>query len=145
MAETKTMGTQVQPEAFIAAVEPPAKRTDAEGLDAMFRRVTGQLPRMWGPTIVGYGSYHYKYASGHEGRSCRIGFSPRKARHSLYVLGCGEEASNARFEPLLARLGKFERAVSCLYINKLADIDMTVLEELAELSWTSSFEDWPES
>lgn len=110
----------------------------------MFRGVTGEAPRMWGPSIIGYGSYHYRYASGHEGRSPRLGFSPRKARHSLYVLSCGREEENARFAPLLARLGKHQRAVACLYVNKLADIDLAVLEEMAELSWKQSFEDWPQ-
>jgi hypothetical protein len=145
MAETKTKITQVDPAGFIAAVEPAAKRADAEVLDAMFRRVTGEAPQMWGPSIIGYGSYHYRYPSGHEGRSPRLGFSPRKARHSLYLLDCGDEEENAAFVPLLARLGKHSRSVACLYVNKLADIDLAVLEEMAALSWTRSFESWPES
>lgn len=144
MAEAKTTITSVDPARFIAAVEPAAKRANAEVLDAMFRRVTGQPPQMWGPTIIGYGRYHYRYASGHEGDACRVGFSPRKARHSLYLLGCGDEASNARFAPLLARLGKHSRGASCLYVNKLADIDLAVLEELAAASWAASFDDWPD-
>jgi len=145
VVELKTHATRVDPASFIGAVEPPAKRADAEVLDAMFSRVTGQPAKMWGPSIIGYGSYHYRYASGHEGRACRVGFSPRKAKHSIYLLGCGDEASNARFEPLLARLGKHSRSVACLYVNKLADIDLAVLEEMVALSWKSSFEDWPES
>lgn len=145
MAELKTHATTADPAEFIAAVEPPAKRADAEVLDALFRRATGERAKMWGPSIVGYGSYHYRYASGHEGRACRVGFSPRKAKHSIYVLGCGGEASITRFEPLLARLGKHSRSVACLYVNKLADIDLGVLEEMVRLSWRSSFEDWPES
>ena len=145
MAETKTKPTEVSPEAFIAAVEPAAKREDAKVLEALFRRVTGEDPRMWGPSIVGYGSYHYRYASGHEGDAPRVGFSPRKARHSLYVLSWGDEAENARFAPLLARLGKHSRAVACLYVNKLADIDLAVLEEMVALSWKQSLNDWPES
>lgn len=144
MAETKTRPTEVTPADFIAAVEPAAKRADAEVLDAMFRRVSGEPPRMWGPSIVGYGSYHYRYASGHEGRAPRIGFSPRKAKHSLYLHGCGGEGENAEFEALLARLGKHNRAVACLYVNKLADIDLAVLEEMAALSLRQSFVDWPE-
>ena len=145
MAETKTKPTEVAPQDFIAAVEPAARRADAEVLHTMFRRVTGEEPRMWGPTIIGYGSYHYRYASGHEGRAPRLGFSPRKARHSLYVLSCGSEEENARFAPLLARLGKHTQSVACLYVNKLADIDLQVLEEMAVLGWKQSFEDWPES
>lgn len=145
MAGAKTKVTAVDPAEFIAAVEPVARRADAEVLDAMFQRVTGEKPRMWGPSIIGYGSYHYRYASGHEGRAPRLGFSPRKARHSLYVLSCGDEEENARFAPLLARLGKHKRSVACLYVNKLADINLAVLEEMAALSWKQSFEDWPES
>lgn len=145
MAEVKTHATQVDPADFIAAVEPAAKRADAVVLDKLFRRVTGQQPKMWGPTIIGYGSYHYRYDSGHEGRAARVGFSPRKAKHSLYLLGCDGGATNARFQDLLGRLGKHSRGASCLYVNKLADIDIAVLEEMIELSWRSSFADWPES
>lgn len=144
MAETKTKPTAVDPAAFIASVEPPAKRADSEVLDAMFRRVTGQPAKMWGPSIIGYGSYHYRYASGHEGRAPRVGFSPRKAKHSLYLLGCGGEGESARFEALLAQFGKHSRAVACIYVNKLADIDLAVLEEMVALSWKQSFVDWPE-
>jgi hypothetical protein len=144
MAETKTKATAIDAAGFIAAVEPAAKREDAKVLDALFRRVTGEEPRMWGPTIVGYGSYHYRYASGHEGRAPRVGFSPRKAKHSLYLLGCDGAQENARFEAMLARLGKHSRGAACLYVNKLADIDLAVLEEMAALSWKQSFADWPE-
>ena len=143
MAELKTKPTQVTAERFIAAVEPPAKREDGKVLDALFRKVTGEEPRMWGPTIVGYGEYHYKYASGHEGDMCRVGFSPRKAKHSLYLM-CGSPAEEAQFAPLLARLGKHSRGRGCLYVNKLADVDLAVLEEMVKLSWTRSFESWPE-
>ena len=138
MAETKTKPTEVPAEAFIEAVEHPGKRADAKVLDALFRKVTGEAPRMWGPTIVGYGSYRYKYDSGHEGEICRAGFSPRKAKHSLYLLGCGGE--DEKMEALLARLGKHSRGVGCLYVNKLADIDLGVLEEMIALGWSKSFE-----
>ena len=140
MAETKTKATAVDPTDFIAGVEPAPKREDAEVLDAMFRRVTGETPRMWGPSIIGYGSYHYRYASGHEGDAPRVGFSPRKAKHSLYLLGCGGEGEDARFEALLARLGKHSRGAGCLYVNKLADIDLGVLEQMIALSWQRSAE-----
>ena len=142
MAETKTKPTQVTPESFIEAVDHPGKRADGKVLDALFRTVTGEAPRMWGPTIVGYGEYHYRYDSGHEGDICRVGFSPRKARHSLYLLGCGGE--DAAMEALLARLGKHSRGKGCLYVNKLADIDLAVLEEMVALSWKNSFEKYPE-
>ena len=143
MAETKTKPTEVSAEAFIDAVEHPAKREDARVLDALFRKVTGEMPVMWGPTIVGYGRYHYKYDSGHEGDICRAGFSPRKAKHSLYLLGCGDDEDNAQFASLLARLGKHSRGKGCLYVNKLADIDLAVLEEMIALSWKQSLERYP--
>jgi hypothetical protein len=143
MAETKTKPTQVSVEDYLAGVEPPAKSTDGQVLDALFRKVTGEEPRMWGPSIVGYGQYHYRYGSGHEGDMCRAGFSPRKAKHSLYLM-CGSPAEEAAFAPLLARLGKHSRGKGCLYVNKLADIDLAVLEEMIALSWQNSFKRYPE-
>jgi hypothetical protein len=144
MAETKTRPTEIAPEEFLDSVEPAAKREDGKVLDALFRRVTGEEPRLWGPTIVGYGSYHYRYASGHEGDAPRLGFSPRKAKHSLYIMDCGSGDEEEAFGPLLARLGKHSRGKACLYVNKLADIDLAVLEEMARLGWQRSFEHWPE-
>ena len=142
MAENKTRITEVATEDFIAAVEPEAKRADARVLDALFRRVTGEPAKMWGPSIIGYGEYHYRYASGHEGDMCRAGFSPRKAQHSLYLM-CGSPKEEAQFAPLLARLGKHSRGKGCLYVNKLADIDLGVLEEMIALGWKNSFERYP--
>jgi hypothetical protein len=143
MAETKTKPTEVTPERFIDAVDHPGKREEGKVLDALFRRATGEAPRMWGPTIVGYGQYHYRYDSGHEGDICRVGFSPRKAKHSLYLM-CGSPKEEAEFAPLLARLGKHSRGKGCLYVKKLADIDLSVLEEMVALSWKNSFEKYPE-
>jgi hypothetical protein len=133
----------VSVEDYLAGVEPPAKSADGQVLHALFRKVTGEEPRMWGPSIVGYGQYHYRYGSGHEGDMCRAGFSPRKAKHSLYLM-CGSPAEEAAFAPLLARLGKHSRGKGCLYVNKLADIDLAVLEEMIALSWQNSFERYPE-
>ncbi len=144
MAELKTKVTGAEPPQFLAAVEPAAKRADALILDTMFQRVTSQSPQMWGPTIVGYGRYHYKYASGHEGDACRAGFSPRKAKHSLYIMECGDDGEEAAFAPLLARLGKHSRGKACLYVNKLADIDLGVLEEMIALGWQRSLQRWPD-
>jgi hypothetical protein len=141
MAEIKTKPTEVGVAAFLDAAEPASKREDGKVLDALFRKVTGAEPKMWGPTIVGYGRYHYRYASGHEGDMCRAGFSPRKARHSLYLLGCG--GKDEQMEALLARLGKHSRGAGCLYVNKLADIDLAVLEQMIALSWRNSFERYP--
>ena len=142
MAEMKTKPTEITVADYIAAVEPATKREDAKVLDALFRKVTGEPATMWGPSIVGYGQYHYRYASGHEGDMCRAGFSPRKAKHSLYLM-CGSPKEEAQFAPLLARLGKHSRGKGCLYVNKLADIDLGVLEEMIALGWKTSFENWP--
>ena len=87
MAEAKAVPTAMSVDAFIAAVEPASKREDAKVLDAIFRRVTGEQPRMWGPTIIGYGDYRTTYESGRDVHNLRAGFSPRKARHSLYLMG----------------------------------------------------------
>lgn len=125
MAETKTKPSVVSAEAFIEAVADPVRRDDARTLCAMMSRLTGEPPTMWGPSIIGFGSYHYKYDSGHEGTSCRIGFSPRKAELVLYVLtGEADQAAH------LARLGKHKTGKSCLYIKKLADVDAAVLEDI---------------
>ena len=136
MAEGKTKPTEVGVDDFIAAVQPPAKHEDAKVLDAMFRRVTGEEPRMWGPTIIGYGDYRTTYDSGREVHNLRAGFSPRKAKHSLYLMGsyCDAEAGERRREQL-ARLGKHSTGASCLYINRLADVDLTVLEEMIADDW----------
>jgi hypothetical protein len=88
-------------------------------------RITGEPARMWGPSIIGFGSYHYKYDSGHEGTACRLGFSPRKAELVLYVL-----TGEAEQEAQLVRLGKHKTGKACLYVKKLADVDMDVLEEI---------------
>ncbi|MEM6727236.1 MAG: DUF1801 domain-containing protein [Pseudomonadota bacterium] len=125
MADNKTVITAEDPAAYIAAVEHKTRRADAEVLDAMFRRITGWTPRMWGPSLIGYGSYHYKYESGREGDMLATGFSPRKANLSLYVMPGYQD-----YGGLLARLGKHKTGAACLYINKLADVDMAVLEEL---------------
>ncbi|HEV2567357.1 DUF1801 domain-containing protein [Sphingomonas sp.] len=125
MAETKTKPTEASVDAFIAAVADPVRREDARTIRAMMERITGETPRMWGPSIIGFGSYHYIYDSGHEGTSCRLGFSPRKAEQVLYVL-----TGTAEQQEQLARLGKHKTGKSCLYIKKLADVHMAVLEEI---------------
>ena len=132
MAETKTKPTQVSVDAFLDAVEHPVRRADGKALRAMMERVTGEPATMWGPSIIGFGSYHYRYASGHEGDSCRLGFSPRSANLVLYVGGFPE------YEALLAKLGKHKRSKACLYLNKLTDVDLTVLEEIARRTYAGS-------
>lgn len=126
MAEIKTKPTPVDTAQFIDAVDNPVRREDAKAVCAMLERVTGEPPKMWGPSIIGFGSYHYRYDSGHEGDMCRLGFSPRRAELVLYVLTDDPGQSEK-----LARLGKHKTGKSCLYIKKLADVDMGVLEELA--------------
>lgn len=146
MAEAKTQMTNGSVAAFLASVEPPARRAEAEVLDALFRRVTGQTPRMWGESIVGYGEYRTTYASGRAVHWMRAGFSPRKAKHSLYLMGgyCDDSAAPAR-AAALARLGKHGTGKSCLYVNKLADIDLGVLEEIIAADWQAMLDLYPES
>ncbi|NMW31712.1 DUF1801 domain-containing protein [Altererythrobacter sp. RZ02] len=145
MSEAKTQPTQVSAADFIAAVEPVGKREDAELLDAIFRRVTGAEPVMWGSSIIGYGSYKTTYASGRDVHWMRAGFSPRKAKHSLYLMGgyCDELAGKKR-DAQLEKLGKHSRGKSCLYINKLADIDLAVLEDMIAADWEAMRRIYPE-
>jgi uncharacterized protein DUF1801 len=126
-SENKTKPTEVSPEAFIADVAHPVRRADALVLLDMMRRLSGEEPRMWGPSIIGYGQYHYKYDSGREGDFMRTGFSPRKSGQVVYIL-----PGYSNFDLILDRLGKFKTGKSCLYITKLADVDMAVLEELIQ-------------
>ena len=132
MAETKTKPTGASVDDFIAAVEKPVRRADAAFLRDMMERVTGEAATMWGPTIVGFGAYHYLYASGHEGDACRIGFSPRAANLVLYVGGFSD------YEALLGSLGKHKRSKACLYLNRLADVDLAVLEEIVRRSFAAT-------
>jgi len=129
VAEIKTKPTQVSADDFIEAVEKPVRRADAKLLRSIMERITGEPATMWGPTIIGFGSYHYRYASGHEGDACRVGFSPRSANLVLYVGGFPE------YDGLLARLGKHKRSTACLYLNKLADVNLTVLEEIVRRTY----------
>ena len=126
MGENKTLPTRDSVAAFIDAIEPAGQRGDARALDTMLRRVTGSAPAMWGPSIVGYGRYRYRYESGREGEMCRIGFSPRKAALVLYFNG-----RTPAFEALLGSLGRHDRGKGCLYVKRLTDIDLAVLEALA--------------
>lgn len=129
MPENKTQPTAASVDAFIAAAQPPERSEDARVIRATMERLSGEPARMWGPSIVGFGGYHYKYDSGREGDMARIGFSPRKAELVLYLLdGFPGHAE------LMGRLGKHRTGKSCLYIKRLSDIDMGVLEELIAAS-----------
>ena len=132
MPEAKTKPTPVNVEAFIASVEKSTRREDATIVRQMMERVTGAPATMWGPSIIGFGSYHYRYASGHEGDTCRVGFSPRSANLVFYVGNFPEYAA------LLERLGKHKSGKGCLYVNKLADVDLAVLEEIVQLSFVAA-------
>ena len=124
-AHNKTQVTAVSPKDFLTGVEPERRR--AEGLELLefFERVTGLQPKMWGPSMVGFGRYHYRYESGREGDAMITGFSPRKSALTLYIMPGYRDLSEK-----LARLGKHKIGRSCLYINRLSDVDMAVLEEI---------------
>ena len=121
----KTVSTPVNPADFIASVADSAQRADTMALDAMMTRLSGEAATMWGPSIIGYGAYHYRYDSGREGDMCRIGFSPRKGQTVIYLVD-GYDGKEAQ----LARLGKHKIGKSCLYIKRLSDVDRNVLEEM---------------
>ena len=136
-AELKTKETEVSVADYIAAIPDVTRRADAAAIDALYRQVTGLTPRMWGPSIIGYGSYSYKYESGREGTMCRAGFSPRKGHHVFYGL-LGEAD-----EHFLAKLGKHTSGKGCLYIKSLADVDLVVLEALMARNWQRMMATYP--
>lgn len=141
-AEIKTKATDVTVEEFIAALPEARRREEAPIIDAIHRRVTGLEPKMWGPSIIGYGSYDYRYDSGHSGTMARAGFSPRKAAITVYLMeNYGDRQAEA--DALLAALGKHKTSKVCLYINKLADVDLAVLEKLVALTWDAMNERYP--
>jgi len=140
MTENKTKPTEASVADFLAGVEPARKRDDALALDRLFRRVTGWQPRLWGPSMIGYGAYHYVYDSGREGDFLATGFSPRKTSLVVYIM-----PGYADFGDILARLGKHKLGKSCLYINKMADIDESVLEELIRAGLDNLSTRWPVS
>jgi hypothetical protein len=142
MPEPKTRPTAADVGAFLAAVEDERKRADAHRLVELMSRITGEPPRLWG-TIVGFGQYHYKYASGHEGDSALVGFSPRKAEFSIYLMGTYFPGQETQREALLARLGKHRMGKACLYVKRLDDIDLAVLEELVRMSVAALREHYP--
>ena len=128
VTEQKTKPTPVSAADFIAAVEDPKRRADAEAACALLAEATGEPATMWGPSIVGFGAYHYRYASGHEGDAPLVGFSPRKA-NLVFYLYCDEGRVD-----LLNRLGKHKSGKGCVYVNRLADVDPTVLKQMAVAS-----------
>ena len=129
MAVNKTKATDVSVTEFIQNVDNEIKRNDSFQLVEIFKSISGFEPKMWGPTIIGFGSYHYKYESGHEGDAPKAGFSPRKDAIVLYI---SHEIENR--EKLLEKLGKHKIGKVCVYVKKLADIDLTILKELIKAS-----------
>lgn len=138
MSQNKTQATAADVTAFLEAVAHPTRRADGLALDQLFQRVTGFQPRMWGPSLVGYGRYEYTYDSGRQGASLATGFSPRKANLSIHIM-----PGYADYGEMLDRLGKHKKAVSCLYVNKLADIDLAVLEEIIRAGLRDLNGIWP--
>ena len=125
MPEQKTKPTEVSVQNFLENVPDEGVRDDCNELIKIMKKITGAPPKMWGPSIVGFGKYHYKYESGHEGYSCLTGFSPRKQNLTLYVMPGFAEKSD-----LLEKLGKHKAAKGCLYIKRLADVDIEILKKL---------------
>ena len=136
-ADLKTRATEASVADYFAALPDARRREEAATLDALHRKVTGCEPKMWGPSIVGYGSYDYKYESGREGTSCRTGFSPRKAALTFYGFGSMDA------EDLFARLGKYTTSTGCLYIKRLEQVDVGVLEEMMVRKWAEMNVQYP--
>lgn len=141
-AQLKTVATELDVADFIARLPDARQRTDVGALDAIYRRVTGLAPTMWGPSIIGYGSYDYRYDSGRSGTMCKAGFSPRRSALTIYLVddyGPGQAAANA----LLARLGRHSTGKSCLYVRRLDEVDPGVLETLVGLAWAEMARRYP--
>lgn len=139
MAEIKTKATKISVNSFLKQ-NAGSKLEDSYRLIEMMKKITKEEPKMWGPSIIGFGKYEYKYASGHGGEMCITGFSPRKAAFSIYILAGFEKSPQ-----LLKKLGKYKISKACLYVNKLADIDEKVLAELIKESvkFVKGFEKFP--
>lgn len=139
MAELKTKATAANVDAFLEAVPNPQRREDARKVRALMERISGCPATMWGPTIVGFGRYRYVYESGHSGEMARIGFSPRARELVLYLVG-----GFPRHQALIDRLGEHRTGKSCLYIRRLADVDVSVLEALVAESLAFMREKFPD-
>ena len=132
MAELKTKKTEVNVEDYLNAIADESRRADCVKVVELIKKTTKLEPKMWGTSIVGFGEYHYKYASGHEGDTCLVGFASRKDSIVLYLCGRDKE-----FEEILPQLGKYKSGKGCLYVKKLADIDMKILQTLIKHSMAS--------
>ena len=131
MAEMKTKKNEASVEGFLNSITDEQRRADCFAVAELMKKATKSEPKMWGSSIVGFGEYHYKYASGHEGDSCLVGFASRKEALVLYLMGRDEN-----FAEILLKLGKYKSGKGCLYIKKLADVDLKVLQALIKYSVT---------
>ena len=138
MTENKTTITNVNVTDYLNAVEPEGRRSDALLLDELFREVTGFEPRMWGPTIVGYGQYHYVYESGRQGDCLATGFAPRKANMVLYIM-----PGYTDYSSILANLGKYKIGKACLYLGRLKNVNLDVLATLIRTGVADLDKKWP--
>ena len=138
MAELKTKENNASVEEFINSVEHKQKRKDSFIILEMMKTITGETPKMWGTSIIGFGSYHYVYPTGREGDWMRIAFSPRKQNIVLYLMTGADKETE-----ILSRVGKYKTGKSCFYINKLADVNLGALEELIQASWDKMNEKFP--
>lgn len=135
MSDNQTRETGASVAAFIKGINNETRRADAAALVKLMSRITGVKPKMWGPSIVGFGKYHYQYDSGREGEMLRVGFSPRKSNLALYLIAKPDDYADR-----LSHLGKHKTGGSCLYVNKLSDVDLKVLEEMIRRSWQAARE-----
>lgn len=135
MSDLKTQPNELNAEAFIASVENQQKREDAQFLLNMMSDITQQPAVMWGDSLIGFGHYDYQYESGRKGSWFRVGFSPRKQNLTLYIMN-----GFSQYQHLLAQLGKHKTGKSCLYINKLADVDIDILKQMVALSFQTRFD-----
>lgn len=138
MSDNKTAPTGIAPQSFLQTVEPMRRRQDGERLLRFFTEVTGYAAKMWGPSIIGFGHYRYRYKSGRSGEYIATGFSPRKAALSIYIMPGYQDYSE-----MLGRLGKHKLGKSCLYVKQLDDIDMAVLQELVQAGLRDLNDLWP--
>lgn len=129
MAEVKTKARRASVRKFLESVDNAKRREDSFAVLEIMKQITGEEPKMWGPSIVGFGTYHYKYASGREGDWMVTGFSPRKQALTLYIM-----AGFSRYDELMSKLGKYKTGKSCLYINKLEDVHLPTLKRLVRES-----------
>lgn len=141
MAKTKlkTQTTKASVSVFLNGIADEDRRRDCKTVAKLMKSVSGKRPAMWGPAIVGYGKYHYKYDSGREGDFFRIGFSPRKQDLTIYIM-----PGYTNYDHILSKLGKHKKGKSCLYIKRLADVDMRVLERLLRAGWKDMQKKYPE-